>query len=211
VRVESLPGYGQGGFIIQDPAARGAVELLDVQPGQRVLDACAAPGGKTLQIAARLGGKGRLVAMDLHADRLPPLRDNLARAGFGWVEVATGDAAAPRPASDDWRFDRILLDVPCSNTGVLRRRPDARWRFTARRLAALARTQAAILRNTLAWLAPGGRLVYSTCSLEPEENRDLLDALLRDVPGLRLLGAIDRLPMRDATDGAFAAALAHTA
>jgi 16S rRNA (cytosine967-C5)-methyltransferase len=208
VRVESLPAYAQGGFIIQDPSARMAVDLLDVQPGQRILDACAAPGGKTLQIAARLGQTGRLVAMDLHADRLPPLRANLARAGFGWVEVATGDAAAPRPPSDDWLFDRILLDVPCSNTGVLRRRPDARWRFTERRLAALVRTQGAIVRNALAWLAPGGRLVYSTCSLEPEENAGQIAALCQDDPARRVLATADRLPMRDATDGAFAAALA---
>lgn len=209
VRVESLPGYAQGGFVIQDPAARLSVDLLDVQPGQRVLDACAAPGGKTLQIAARLGGTGRLVAMDLHADRLPPLHANLARAGFGWVEVVTGDAAAPRPQTDDWGFDRILLDVPCSNIGVLRRRPDARWRFTERRLAALVRTQSVILRNALTWLAPGGRLVYSTCSLEPEENVGQIEALRQVDPAIRVLATADRLPMRDATDGAFAAALAR--
>jgi 16S rRNA (cytosine967-C5)-methyltransferase len=135
------------------------------------------------------------------------LHANLARTNLGGIEVVTGDAAAPRPVSDDWRFDRILLDVPCSNTGVLRRRPDARWRFNARRLAALVRTQAAILRNALAWLAPGGRLVYSTCSLEPEENAGQIETLRQAHPNLRVLDTVERLPMRDATDGAYAAAL----
>lgn len=210
IRVDTLPGYMQGWFIIQDPAALIVLNLLDIQPGQRILDACAAPGGKTLQIAARLGGKGRLVAMDLHADRLPPLHANLMRAGFGWVEVITGDAAAPRPANDSWLFDRILLDVPCSNTGTLRRRPDARWRFTERRLAALTRTQATLLRNALTWLAPGGRLVYSTCSLEPEENIGQIEALRQTDTTICVRATTERLPMRDATDGAFAAALTRS-
>lgn len=205
-RVESLPGYGEGRFVVQDPAALTAVDLLDARPGMTVLDACAAPGGKTAQIAARMAGQGRLIAWDLHEDRLQTLRATLQRTRQEWVEVAQADAAAP-VLPDAPLFDRILLDVPCSNTGVLRRRPDARWRFTVRRMNDLCGAQQRILRNLLPRLAPGGRLVYSTCSLEPEENREPVERALAALPGLRLEAVEERLPMRDGTDGAFAAAI----
>ncbi len=210
VRVADLPGYAEGLFTVQDPATLAAVDLLEIAPGQRVLDACAAPGGKTVQIAARLGGTGRLVAMDRHADRLRTLQINLARFGFDQVERVCGDAAAAGPDAAlpaGETFDRILLDVPCTNTGVFRRRPDARWRFSVQRLAQLTATQFGLLQAGFRRLEVGGRLVYSTCSLEPEENQQVVDRLLAAEPAARLLAVVDRLPTRDATDGAFAAAI----
>jgi len=209
MRVEAVPGYREGTFVVQDPATLAAVELLDVHPGMLVLDACAAPGGKTAQIAARMRGKGRLIAMDKHADRIAMLCSTLARTHQGWVEVVEGDAAAP-VAEGVIRFDRILLDVPCSNTGVLRRRPDARWRFAERRQQKLCAAQQAMLANMLQRLAPGGRLVYSTCSLEPEENLRQVEQALANLPGMSLEKTDERIPMRHGTDGAFAAAIVRT-
>ena len=206
MRVESVPGYHGGTFVVQDPATLAAIQLLDIQPGQTVLDACAAPGGKTAQIAARMHGKGRLIAMDKHADRILLLRSTLARTHQEWVEVAEYDAVVPA-AEGALRFDRILLDVPCSNTGVLRRRPDARWRFSDRRQQKLCLTQQTLLRNMLHRLAPGGKLVYSTCSLEPEENQRQIELALAAEPRARLVSTEERLPTQHGTDGAFAAVL----
>lgn len=205
----SLPGFAEGRFAVQDAATLGAVELLDVAPGMDVLDACAAPGGKAVQIAARLSGRGSLLALDLHADRLPPLEANFARFGLdGIAECAAGDAAdAECEALRGRTFDRILADVPCSNTGVLRRRPDARWRFSSRRLEKLRHVQSAILRACFARLRPGGRLVYSTCSLEPEENGAVVSGFIESEPQAELAGISARDPLEDGTDGAYAAAI----
>jgi 16S rRNA (cytosine967-C5)-methyltransferase len=207
IRVEDLPGYAEGLFVLQDPATLAAVRLLNVAPGLRVLDACAAPGGKTVQIAARLAETGRLVAMDRSEPRLAVLRENLARLRLdGAVEVACGDVASAGAAAGE-PFDRVLLDVPCSNTGVLRRRPDARWRFTATRLKRLAALQFDLLRGGFSRLAAGGRLVYSTCSLEQEENEQVVARLLSEEPSAQLVDTVQRHPAADGTDGAFAAAL----
>lgn len=215
MRVEEVPGYAEGAFIVQDPGTAAAIDLLDVRPGLRVLDACAAPGGKTVQIAWRMGVPGkndlrhRLVALDLHEDRIALIHANLARTRQNWVTVHQGDLTMPAsPAlAALGPFDRILLDAPCSNSGVLRRRPDARWRWTTRRMKQLAATQALLLENALALLAPGGRLVYSTCSLEHEENRRQITVLRRTHPEIVCSGVIERIPTRSNTDGAFACAL----
>ena len=214
IRPGALPGFAEGRYAVQDPATLAAVDLLDVAPGQCVLDACAAPGGKTVQIAARLCGPGglpagSLLALDLHEDRLEPLRANLVRFGFAdAVECSVGDAADPECEILRGRlFDRILLDVPCSNTGVLRRRPDARWRFSLHRLETLHAVQSALLRANFSRLRPGGRLVYSTCSLEPEENLSLIEGFLAAEPSARLVATAEHIPTRDNTDGAFAAAI----
>ncbi len=216
-RVESLPDFAEGGFIVQDPATQAALDLLDVRPGQRVLDACAAPGGKTVQLAWRMGPPAgpdhQLVALDLYEDRLATLRANLARTRQTWVEVRQGDLTEnPQAALAPFGpFDRILLDAPCSNTGVLRRRPDARWRWTTKRMRALAETQARMLESCLALLAPGGRLVYSTCSLEHEENRRQITLLRNTHPDVACVGVEERIPTRSQTDGAFACALERQA
>ena len=205
VRVEAVEGFAEGRFVVQDPATRHALDLLDVRPGLRVLDACAAPGGKTAQIAARLAPwpEGTcLTANEPDPARAKTLRDTLGRCGFlGRVAVSE------RPAQElAGRYDRILLDVPCSNTGVFGRRPDARWAWTPRRLARVVALQREILSACARLLAPGGRLVYSTCSIEPEENLGQMERFLGENPDFQLLDA--RLTLPSPThDGSFAAAL----
>lgn len=203
--VHKLPGYAEGWFTVQDPATSVPIDLLRPFPGESVLDACAAPGGKTAMIASRMRGEGELVAMDLHDDRIAILRENMERLGLGWVELVQGDARAPQKALGDRKFDAILLDVPCLNTGVLRRRIDARWRVNTNRLKAIAETQYALLSACAELLKENGRLVYSTCSLEPEENEDLVARWVREHPGFSKTKAKKIFPPKSETDGAFAA------
>jgi len=217
--VENAPGFYQldgpppgallaaGNVYIQDPATRHAVGLLDPQPGERILDACAAPGGKAFLIAAALGSAANLVCTDSNEKRLPRLRENLQRLHAGNATIAVHDWTQPAPTEWHTAFDAILLDVPCSNTGVIRRRVDVRWRLQAPDIAKIARTQRKILDHALPCLKPGGRIVYSTCSLEREENLGLLETWLTEHPELELLATREALPFRDATDGAFAASI----
>lgn len=212
-KVTDVPGYDEGKFIVQDPATAAAIELLDVKPGQRVLDACAAPGGKTVQIAWRMGPpkdeRQLLVAFDLYEDRLQTVRENLKRTQQEWVRVCQGDLLkAPKEQLAQFGlFDRILIDAPCSNSGVLGRRADARWRWNTKRMKSLAETQHTILENLLPLLAPDGKLVYSTCSLEPEENRKQISRIRKEHPELNCTGVIEQIPTRTNTDGAFVCAL----
>jgi len=208
MRVEDLPGYREGHFMVIDPAAVQAVDLLDLQPGDHVLDACAAPGGKTALIAERLQLKGQLVAMDLRADRLPRLRANLERLGCAaFVKVVQGDARRLRPESFG-RFDRILLDVPCSNTGVIRRKPDVRWRFSKAGLTRSLVAQRELLERMAGLVKRGGCIVYSTCSLEPEENDLLISAWLKSHPELTIRRSHQSFPPDSMQDGAYAVLLA---
>ena len=194
-----------GTIYIQDPATRHCVELLDPQPGERILDACAAPGGKAFLIAAALGSAATLVCTDSNEKRLPRLRQNLARLNAAEATIAVHDWTQPAPPAWHNSFDGILLDVPCSNTGVIRRRVDVRWRLQAPDIVALVATQRQILENALPCLKPGGRIVYSTCSLEHAENLGQIEAFLAAHPALKLHSTRDALPFRDHTDGAFAA------
>ena len=198
-KVADVVGYAEGAFIVQDPGTALAVELLAPQPGNRVLDACAAPGGKTIQAAWR---GAAVTACEVNPRRRQKLADNLRRVGLAEsVKVVESIAAA------DGAFDKILVDAPCSNTGVFRRRPDARWNWTAEKLASLVRLQAEILDQTSARLAAGGLLVYSTCSMEPEENDCQVAAFLARHPEFGLEGKKESLPFSSDCDGAFAAAL----
>ncbi|AKJ64664.1 16S rRNA (cytosine(967)-C(5))-methyltransferase RsmB [Kiritimatiella glycovorans] len=205
VAVPDVPGYREGLFTIQDPSTLTAVDLLDPQPGETVLDACAAPGGKLQVMAARMNGEGRLVAMEKHADRVDRLRENLERTRDGWVELRIADATEPPSPEEQETFDAILLDVPCTNTGVLRRRADARWRFSPARLKKLNRLQTALLDAALPRLRPGGRLVYSTCSLEEEENEKLLRGWVSGHPDAHFAKARKNFPPRSHSDGSYAA------
>jgi 16S rRNA (cytosine967-C5)-methyltransferase len=202
-----LPGalLAAGNIYIQDPATRHAVELLDPQPGKRILDACAAPGGKAFLIAAALGSAENLVCTDSNAKRLPRLQENLERLHAGKAEVSVHDWTKPAPPEWHGSFDGILLDVPCSNTGVIRRRVDVRWRIQAPDIAKIAETQRKIIENALPCLKPGGRMVYSTCSIEHEENLGQIEGFLAEHPELQLHSTREVLPFRDHTDGAFAA------
>ena len=175
------------------------------QPGERILDACAAPGGKAFLIAAALGSAENLVCTDSNEKRLPRLQQNLERLHAGNATIACHDWTQPAPAEWHGTFDGILLDVPCSNTGVIRRRVDVRWRLQAPDIDKIAITQRKILENALPCLKPGGRLVYSTCSIEREENLGQVEAFLADHPELELKAVREALPFRDQTDGAFAA------
>ena len=195
-RVEDVPGYADGDFIVQDPGTRLAIELLDPRPDERILDACAAPGGKTVQIAWR---GASVVACEVNPKRRRRLEENLARLKLG-VEVIP-----ELPASQT--FDKVLVDAPCSNTGVLRRRPDARWNWNEEKLAALVKLQAEILDACASRVASGGALVYSTCSNEPEENEAQVTAFLARHPDFSLEESRESIPFDSGTDGAFAARL----
>ena len=192
--------------MVQDPATALSVDLLAPRGGEQILDACAAPGGKTILMASRMQRAGEgIVAMELHADRLPKLEGNLRRLGFEGVEVVQGDARTPQEALGDREFDAILLDVPCSNSGVLRRRSDARWRIDADRLKTLNGLQFEILTACAMRLRSGGRLVYSTCSLETCENESLVSRWVAAHPDFQLDREVKAFPPESQTDGAFAA------
>lgn len=196
-----------GRVYVADPSTRYSVQLLAPQPGERVLDACAAPGGKSAAMLAATGGRLRLLATDAEAHRLPQLRENLERTGAESVEVELHDWTQPCP--EKWRasFDAVLLDVPCSNSGVLQRRVDARWRLQAAEMTRLAELQRSILEKACVAVRPGGRLVYSTCSIDREEDRDVVDAFLAAHPEFSLEKDYLALPHREQADGAYAALL----
>jgi 16S rRNA (cytosine967-C5)-methyltransferase len=206
VAVPKVPGYKEGWFTVQDPATSVSVELLDPRPGESVLDACAAPGGKTAMMAGMMEGKGELIAMDVHDDRLDTLQDTIQRTGWDFVKILKGDAAKGFPEKTK-QFDAILLDVPCLNTGVLRRRVDARWRFTRDRIEMIKKTQRQILNAMSKHVKPGGRMVYSTCSLEVEENEEMVSRWAREHGEFRLVKAKRLFPPKSGTDGAYAALL----
>ena len=198
----SSAAWKAGRFYVQDPATMLACAFLAPQPNERVADLCAAPGGKALVLAGALGGTGQLVCLDRSARRLRRVAANLGdRAN---CTLVAGDAAAPPflPAS----FDAVLLDVPCSNTGVIRKNPDVRWRFSTKDLASLVELQARICAGAAPLVRPGGRLVYSTCSIEPEENEDNVAAFLAAHPDFELVDQQQLLPAAG-NDGAFAALL----
>jgi 16S rRNA (cytosine967-C5)-methyltransferase len=175
--VHDLPGFDAGLVSVQDLGAQCVAFPLDLAPGQRVLDACAAPGGKTALIAEREPGLGSLVAIDIDPQRLARVKDNLTRGGLR-AQVLLGDAGAPDTWWDGVPFDRILLDAPCSALGVIRRHPDIRLRKSPSEIDKLPLLQARLLTAAWRMLAPGGRLVYATCTVTRSENRDVLAAFL---------------------------------
>jgi 16S rRNA (cytosine967-C5)-methyltransferase len=214
----------QGVLYVQDPSTRLAVDLLAPRAGEAVLDACAAPGGKSLLIADALaadaratgnagGPAGTVVALDAPAEpggddpRLLRLRENLSRAPKP-VRVALVEADLRRTTPDFLRrlnlpsaYDAVLLDAPCSNTGVMRHRVDVKWRLREGDFARHATGQGTLLRAAARLVRPGGRLVYSTCSLDPEENQGVVERFLREVPGWRLGRAVQARPWTDGHDG----------
>jgi 16S rRNA (cytosine967-C5)-methyltransferase len=220
-----------GQISIQDEASQAVSLLLDVHEGDRVLDLCAAPGGKTATLARAAGAKGRVVAADLHPHRLRAMREQLKRINLAQVALVNLDATKPLPFRIG--FDRILVDAPCSGTGTLARHPEIRWRLRPEQLPELHQLQVAILCRALEGLAPGGRLVYSTCSLEPDENEEVVAEALREnesirrvagsevgttlekylAPGIQTADLVDAfgqfrtLPGAQATDGFFAAVM----
>lgn len=182
-QISALPGYETGEWWVQDAAASMAVQILAPQPGEVVLDLCAAPGGKTLQLAA---SGANVTALDVSEQRLVRLHENLARTKLA-AEVITADAMTWEPTE---RFDAILLDAPCSATGTIRRHPDLPYTKDGSELATLVPLQAALIDRALGWLKPGGRLLYCTCSLLPEEGELQCDAALARHPDLKVIPPI---------------------
>ena len=212
VKFDVLPtgAVRQGHCYIQDPSTAIACQLLNPRPGENILDACAAPGGKTGYIAQLMESRGTIIACDRDPERLQILKENMARLGVGIVHIFAHDwtrGHLPAEIASIAPFDRILLDAPCSNTGVMRRRVDVRWRLQPADFARMQRRQREILRALIPLLGPNGVLVYSTCSLEPEENEQVVRKILDVSPALRAAQEQASLPFRDGYDGAFAAKL----
>ena len=176
--VARLPGFAEGRLSVQDASAQWAATLLDPRPGERVLDACAAPGGKTGHLLERAGGELDLTALDCDAGRLEQVRDNLDRLGYR-ARLAAADLADTANWWDGEGFDAILLDVPCSATGVIRRHPDIKTLRRADDIPRLAQEQARLLAASWELLRPGGRLLYATCSLLNEENHAVVEPFLQ--------------------------------
>ena len=221
IPVERLPFWHTGALSVQDGAAQLAVLALDPQPDDRVLDACAAPGGKTTQIAERLfPGEGELLALDIEARRLAQVVEYLERLGLDYprVHVKLADAGQPGTWWDGRPFDAILLDAPCSATGIIRRQPDIKWHRRPGDIANLMALQARLLDALWPLLTPGGRLLYATCSVLRDENDRQVQAFLARTPDARALPldhrfgrasgvGRQRLPGEDGMDGFFYALL----
>ena len=184
--VKTLPGFMEGRISVQDEAAQLAADLLDLAPGQRVLDACAAPGGKTCHLLEAEPGLGHVTAIDLEQSRLARVRDNLDRLGLD-AELIAADGRATKVWWDGKPFQRILLDAPCSATGVIRRHPDIKLTRQEADIAALAQLQGELLDALWPTLEVGGILLYATCSVLPQENSDNIGAFLARTPGAREL------------------------
>ncbi|MBD0373039.1 MAG: 16S rRNA (cytosine(967)-C(5))-methyltransferase RsmB [Pyrinomonadaceae bacterium] len=209
---------GKGRIYIQDEASQLVAHALHAQAGERILDACAAPGSKTTHIASLVNDGALLVAGDVHRHRLSALLESCARQNLKSVRAIVHDAAASLPFASE-TFDRVLVDAPCTGTGTLRRNPEIRWRIRAEDIPALQALQLRILRNAAKVVRRGGRLVYSTCSVEPEENEQTIAHFLREESGWKQLsvevagrfrledGAARIWPQRDGADGFFIAAL----
>ena len=223
--VSELPGFAHGKVSVQDLGAQCVAFPLNLAPGQRVLDACAAPGGKTSLMAEREPDLARLVAVDVDPNRLARVRENLSRGRLS-AEVIVGDSAEPEKWWDGEPFDRILLDAPCSGLGVIRRHPDIRLRKSPSDIDKLPPLQSRLLKASWNLLKPGGRLVYVTCTVTRSENRDVIAAFLAQTPGADVvpveswegwpnLGEADEfgrqiLPGEAGADGFYYAALTKT-
>lgn len=203
-----LKSFQKGFFYIQDPSTLLSVREMDVKPGQTVLDLCAAPGGKATFIAQLMQNRGKIFAQDNDVDRLELVRENYIRLGITCIDASLAPNQIIEKPSQ--RFDRILIDAPCSNTGVMRRRVDLRWRIEPAEIARLRQEQLELLRRAAPRLKPGGTLVYSTCSLEPEENQEVIARFLEEQKDFKLESERELVPFADNVDGAFVTRLAST-
>jgi 16S rRNA (cytosine967-C5)-methyltransferase len=205
--LNSIASFRDGWFYIQDPSTLLAACTLGAQPGETIMDLCAAPGGKTTFIAQLMRNEGKIVACDISEDRLKLVRENCQRLGVTCVETILNSQFAVHNS----QFDRILVDAPCSNTGVMRRRVDLRWRISPEEILRLQQTQLDLLKLAAKKLKSGGVLIYSTCSLEPEENSEVVKEFLRGHKNYKLESERELLPFADNVDGAYVAQLKHSA
>jgi 16S rRNA (cytosine967-C5)-methyltransferase len=204
-----------GQVYVQDEASQMVAQMLDARAGERVLDLCAAPGSKTTQIADRMNGSGTVIASDVHTHRLRTVADTAKLHGLKNIQSLVLNGLEPLPLKEN-SFERVLVDAPCSGTGTLRRNPEIRWRITADDIDDLSSRQKQLLLNASHVVKPGGRLVYSTCSVEPEENELVVQTLLEnnikfslvDLPtghAFTIRGTARTWPQHQATDGFFVA------
>jgi len=212
VEFNGLPtaALNSGHCYIQDPSTAIACQLLGPKPGEKILDACAAPGGKTAYLAQFMENRGAIIACERDRERLQILENNVGRLGASIVRAVRHDWTLNSPPEEILAtapFDRVLLDAPCTNTGVMRRRIDVRWRLQPEDFTRMCKEQVIIARAVLRFLKPGGTLVYSTCSLEREENEQVVRRLVAEVSDLSLKKEKDSFPFRDNFDGAFVAKL----
>ena len=192
--IDELEAFRRGWFQVQDEAAQLVTLLLEPQPGETILDACAGRGGKTGHIAQEMNNTGRLFAWDMDAKKLAVLVSEMRRLGVSIVTPKRKDLERSPDAGDRMRFDRVLLDAPCSGLGVLRRNPDARWRIREKDLFRHQQKQLRLLDRAGALVKPGGVLVYAVCSMEPEENEHVIEAFLEKHPDFRLFPDPEKLP-----------------
>jgi 16S rRNA (cytosine967-C5)-methyltransferase len=199
--IRELPGYRQGWFSVQDESAMNVGSAVAPQPGETILDLCAAPGGKATHLAEQMGDRGRVIACDMDTGRLQTVAELARRLGLTTIETHLIEKQGEPPAGP---FDRVLVDVPCSNTGVLGRRPEARWRLRPADLPHLQALQTRLLEQAIERVRPGGVVVYSTCSIEPEENREVVEKVRKECPEVRLETEQPAVPGRPADGGYWA-------
>jgi len=181
-----LPFIKEGLYIIQDEASQLVTYILDPKPGERILDACAAPGGKTTHMAQKMENQGEIYALDLSKGKIDLIEEMCQRLGIRIVKTTKGDAAQSLPIPQGMKFDRILADVPCSGFGTLRRNPDLKWRRGEKDVKRLRELQSSILRNLSVYMKEGGVLIYSTCTVFHEENEDVVEKFLDECPEFQL-------------------------
>jgi 16S rRNA (cytosine967-C5)-methyltransferase len=201
--LNSLTSFRDGWFYIQDPSTLLAPRELGAQCGETILDLCAAPGGKTTLIAQLMNNEGKIVACDVSDERLKLIQENCVRLGVTCVETILSSTLNSQPST----LNRVLVDAPCSNTGVMRRRVDLRWRISPEEISRLQQTQLDLLKLAATKLKTGGVLLYSTCSLEPEENSEVVKQFLRENANFKLEAERQLLPFADNVDGAYVARL----
>ena len=214
--LEQLESFQNGLFYVQDPAAMLVTEVLQPQPGETILDICAAPGGKTTHIAEKMGDTGRVIAFDIHPHKAKLIAQNAVRLGLSCIETHTADVTQGLPEWQE-RADRVLADVPCSGFGVIRHKPDIKYARVPEDIAAFAAQSLKLLNTAAGCIKPGGRLVFSTCTIEQAENRGVIDAFLQAHPEFTLVpfgngtakndGTLSLYPHIDGTDGFFIASL----
>ncbi len=180
------PLFQEGFYFLQDEASQMIGHILGPKEGERILDACAAPGGKTTHLAQLMRGRGEIFALDLHGSKIKLILDNCARLGISIVRTTQADATHPLPFPPGEPFDRVLLDAPCTGLGILHRHPEAKWKRRPEDLLRLQSLQKKIIENVSLWLKPGGILVYSTCTMTGEENDSVVEAFLGKHPDFEL-------------------------
>ncbi len=203
------PGYGEGFWTVQDRAAQWVAPLLEPKPFERVLDACAAPGGKATHLAELMGNRGEIWAIDRSQNRLDRLVDNAERLGITCLNVLSADARILTKLKPSWikNFEKILVDAPCSGLGTLSRNPDARWRMSLKKIEELVLLQYQILEGLLPLLAPGGRLVYATCTINPDENTNQIERFIKLHPDIKLVYQEQKVPQLNQNGDGFYAAV----